>query len=142
MADFVARLDGINALADEAPGFVWRHVGEDGYQDGGDLWGPDFLVNLSVWESVEALAAFTYESAHRGLLAARRRWFRPMAGPHLVLWWVPAGHIPDLREAKARLDALAADGPGPEAFDFADPFGADREPLRPARPPSSARTPG
>ena len=44
-----------------------------------------------------------------------------MAGPYLVLWWVPAGHIPGLDEALSRLDLLLRDGPGPQAFTFRDP---------------------
>lgn len=134
MADFAAQIDQINALAEASPGFVWRHEGDEGYQDGGALWGPEYLVNLSVWESMDALRAFTYASGHRELLAARRRWFRPMDAPLFVAWWVPTGHRPGLDEAKQRLDRLAAHGPGPQAFGLRDAYDADGRPLTPAAP--------
>ena len=55
MAGFMARLDEINALAERSPGFVWRLQGESGNNtdykaDDGD---PLFIVNLSVWSSLE-----------------------------------------------------------------------------------------
>ncbi|MGH2717876.1 MAG: DUF3291 domain-containing protein, partial [Actinomycetota bacterium] len=59
LVGFVDLLDPINALADAAPGFVWRHQGEHDHEVG-LLGDPDLLVNLSVWESLEALRDFTY----------------------------------------------------------------------------------
>lgn len=119
MAGFVARLDEINALADRSRGFVWRLQTEEGdatairaFDD------PLILVNMSVWESIEALKSFVYQSDHVELLRARREWFEPPPGPSLVMWWIEAGHIPALEEAKARLDQLTIKGPSPAAFDF------------------------
>jgi hypothetical protein len=125
MAGFVAKLDEINALADASEGFVWRLQGEDGdatairaFDD------PNLLVNMSVWTSVECLQRYVYASAHLDLIKARDRWFEKLKDPSLALWWIPTGHIPDLEEAKARLQRLADQGPGPEAFTFARPFSA------------------
>jgi hypothetical protein len=73
---------------------------------------------MSVWESIEALHAYVYRSDHAGPLRARRQWFVPTAGPTVVLWWIPAGHLPTIEEAKERLALLKARGPGPEAFTF------------------------
>jgi len=39
-----------------------------------------------------------------------------------VLWWVPAGHVPDLTEAKQRLERLRAHGPTSDAFTFRQAF--------------------
>jgi Domain of unknown function (DUF3291) len=118
MAGFVGGLAEINALADAAPGFVWRLRDEDG-QDATSLrpYGPDIMVNYSVWESVEALRDFAYRGPHLESLRRRREWF-DYAGieAHLVLWWVPAGVIPTLDEARDRLDMLTRKGPGPDAF--------------------------
>src|SRR5262245_26144360 len=60
IADFVAALDPINALADSAPGFIWRLQTEDGNATAIRPVADDGLVaiNLSVWETVEALADF------------------------------------------------------------------------------------
>lgn len=136
MADFVAQLETINALADRSPGFVWRLQTEDGDATGIRAFGDEpMLVNMSVWESVEALHAYVYRSAHLGVMRDRRRWFDPMAEPHLVLWWVRAGELPSVEEAVRRLRRLTDDGPGPRAFTFGKRFpppgepGADASPL-------------
>lgn len=117
MAGFVARLDEINALADRSPGFVWRLQTEAGnatylrpYED------ERILFNLSVWQSVEALRDYVYRSAHAELLRGRQQWFTRLDGAYLALWWVPAGHVPSIDEAKARLAHLDAHGPTPFAF--------------------------
>lgn len=119
--DFAVNLDPVNALAEAAPGFVWRLQDDDtgnatGFARDGD---PLRILNLSVWESVEALRAFTYATAHVEFLRRRREWFAPPDGPHLVLWWVPVGHRPDIDEAEDRLARLTAHGPGPEGFTLA-----------------------
>lgn len=133
MAEFVAQLDPINADADAAPGFVWRLVA-DGANDATGLRpaGEDVVVNLSVWESQEALWDFTYRSGHLEVMRRRREWFDRHVQAHLVLWWVPAGHIPTVEEALERLAALRADGPTPAAFTFASSYSAEEAggPLR------------
>ncbi len=122
MAEFVARLDEINALADRSPGFVWRLQTDDGDATSIRVFPePLILVNLSVWESIEALRAFTYRSAHTAVMRRRAEWFERMDEAHVVLWWVPAGTVPTLYEAKERLERLRADGPSPEAFTFRHP---------------------
>ncbi|BCJ42367.1 hypothetical protein GCM10010168_90920 [Actinoplanes ianthinogenes] len=125
MAEFVAGLTLMNELADRSPGFVWR-LPEDG--DGAvteDAADPSRIYTLSVWESLEHLRAYAYQSGHLDYLRRRREWFHPN-GPAaaLVLWWLPAGRIPTLSEGITRLDRLRADGPGPEGFTFRDPFPA------------------
>lgn len=125
LAEFVARLDEINALADSSPGFVWRLQSDSGnatdiqaYDD------PKMLVNLSVWESLESLFGYVYRSGHAKVMTRRKEWFDRMEGPYVVLWWVPAGHRPSVEEAKARLDHLSLHGPTPWAFSFKRSFPA------------------
>ncbi len=123
LAGFVAALAPINALADRAPGFVWRLQTEDGDATAIRPFDDDMLaVNMSVWESVEALAAFTYSSEHRDVMRRRREWFERLAEAYLVLRWIPAGTIPAIGEAKTRLELLRARGPSPDAFTFRAPF--------------------
>jgi hypothetical protein len=125
LADFVAALDPVNALADAAPGFVWRLQTEDGNATAIRVLDDDrLIVNMSVWESVEALGAFVYRSAHTGVMRRRREWFVPMRESKSVtaLWWVPAGTVPTVAEAETRLRHLRAHGPTPHAFTFRDPF--------------------
>lgn len=123
MQGFVDALDRINHVADQSPGFVWRLQEESGsatnirpYEDA------MILINMSVWESVEALRQFTYHSAHREVFRQRRKWFEPMKAPNLVLWWTLAGTYPTLEEGKQRLEMLRKDGLTAEAFDFRKPF--------------------
>ena len=123
MADFVARLDEVNALADRSPGFVWRLAGDAGNATALRPYDDDrILINMSVWRSVEDLFAFAYRSDHRALLRGRRRWFERPEAPHLVLWWVPAGHIPSVAEGYAKLEELRAGGPSAAAFTFDQRF--------------------
>ena len=123
IAGFVAELEPINRLADTSPGFVWRLQTAAGDATAIRPTEDDlFLMNMSVWTSIEALRAFTYSSAHVQVLRQRRAWFEQLAEAHLVLWWVPAGHIPAIDEAMVRLARLRRDGPTPEAFTFRAPF--------------------
>jgi len=123
LAGFVAALEPVNRMADEAPGFVWRLQTEAGDATAIRAFEDDMLLlNMSVWESIEALAEFTYRTPHRDVMRRRREWFERLAGAYLVLWWVPAGTVPTVVEARARLEALRRDGPTPEAFTFQSPF--------------------
>lgn len=124
LADFVAALPEINALADAAPGFVWRLQTEEGDATGIDAFGSDVIVNLSVWENLEALHGFVFRSAHSDVMRRRREWFERMHEAYLVLWWVPAGHRPTVDEAKDALRTMRRRGPCPEAFSFRSPFPA------------------
>jgi hypothetical protein len=135
MASFMAALDPVNAVADTAPGFIWRLQTEDGNAtaiSGFEWEGADVAVNMSVWESVETLAAYVYrDAAHLEVLRRRRSWFEPMPEAHFALWWIPRGHIPTVAEAEERLLHLREHGPHPYAFTFRVPFpppgpGADR----------------
>lgn len=125
LAGFVAQLEPINALADRAPGFVWRLQDESGDATGYRPYGDDtMIINLSVWRSIDELWDFVYRTAHLEVMRHRREWFERLAEQHLVLWWLPAGTIPTVTEAMDRLARLRAHGPGPEAFTFRDRFPA------------------
>jgi hypothetical protein len=125
MASFVAQLDRINAVADQSPGFVWRLQDDEGDATAIRAFADErVLVNMSVWASLEALHAYVYEGEHLRPLSGRREWFEPMDGPHLVLWWIPAGSIPTVEEGRARLEDLARNGPTENAFTFRQPFPA------------------
>ncbi|MEM7082145.1 MAG: DUF3291 domain-containing protein [Pseudomonadota bacterium] len=115
---FVDQLEGINALADNAPGFVWRLQTEEGDATGIDAFGDDIIVNLSVWENAEALRAFVYGVAHRDVMRGRRQWFKKMEAAHLVMWWIKKGDLPTVEDARDRLDHLRAQGHSARAFDF------------------------
>ena len=118
-ADFVDNLDHVNAIAESQPGFVWRLVGEgNNALDVQAFDDPHLVVNLSVWSGLEALRAFVYRNEeHLAIMRRRQEWFGK-ADSRLVLWWVAAGHLPSLEEAKHKLHSLQQRGAAPEAFTF------------------------
>ena len=123
MAGFIARLDEIHDLADNAKGFVWRW--ESGSIDSSvvDVFGdPNLLVNLTLWESLDSLKHFVYKTVHIELIRDREAWFDKMSEMHQVAWWAPKGQIPSVAEAKQKLDQLRAEGPTQAAFTMARPF--------------------
>ena len=123
MADFMDQLDEINALADGSPGFIWRLQTEEGNATAIHAFDdPMLLLNMSVWNNVESLYEFAYRTDHLRVLRDKARWFEKHETVYQVLWWVPAGHIPTLDEAKDKLGALEANGPSPNAFTFAKRF--------------------
>ena len=119
MAGFVERLDTLNALADASPGFVWRYQTDAGDATEVRVFDDELILfNLSVWESVDALENYVYRSDHVKAVQMRTEWFERSDRSPMVLWWVEAGHIPGVEEAKSRFDQLWANGPGPDAFTF------------------------
>ncbi len=123
MAEFMAALDRINALAEASPGYVWRLQTEDGNATAYRALGDErTLVNLTVWDGVDALAEFVYRSGHLDVMRRRAEWFERMPEAYLVLWWIPAGHRPTIAEAEERLVRLRTQGPTPDAFTFRRSF--------------------
>jgi hypothetical protein len=128
LADFVAGLEPVNAAADTAPGFVWRMQTEDGdataiqaFQwDVGNSAG--IVLNMTVWTSVEALAEFVYSPDHLAVLRRRREWFEKMPVATTALWWVPAGHRPNVAEAEERVRQLRLNGPTAYSFTLKQHF--------------------
>lgn len=138
MAEFVVGLGRMNALADRSPGFVWRMEGDNGDGTVAAPTDPLRIYTLSVWESIEHLRAYAYQSEHLDYLRRRREWFLPHGHETaLVLWWIPAGRTPTLRQGISRLGRLAGQGPTPDAFTFRQVFPSPRAETReslPARP--------
>jgi hypothetical protein len=132
LAEFMGALDRINAQADATPGFVWRLQSDSG--NATDIQvsqDPYFLINMSVWSSIERLFEFVYRSAHTQVMVRRRQWFERPTQAYQVLWWVPAGHIPSTAEALGRLGHLRAHGPTPYAFTFSERYPVPGEPGTP-----------
>jgi hypothetical protein len=132
MADFVANLDRINALAESSPGFVWRLQTADGDATAMRPMGEDTLINISVWKSADSLNKYVYESAHVEIMRRRKEWFERMREAYVVLWWVSKGHRPAASEAIARLELLRKNGPTKDAFTLRKAF------LPPDAPQSAA----
>ena len=122
LADFVANLARINALADQSPGFVWRLQGDDGNATSLSPMGENMIVNMSVWDDVAALNHYVYKTAHVEIMKRRKEWFERINEAITVLWWVPHGQRPTVQEAIARLERLRANGPTAFAFTFKQAF--------------------
>ncbi|OLT08976.1 hypothetical protein BJF78_06390 [Pseudonocardia sp. CNS-139] len=127
LAEFVAAIDEVNALGEQAPGFVWRLQTEQGNAMAvrafeWDAGAHGVIVNLTVWTSAEALRDFAYSGRHVGIMRRRREWFAAAAEPTTALWWVPAGHRPSTAEAEEAVRHLRAHGPTPAAFTFRTRF--------------------
>lgn len=127
VAEFMEALDRINGMGKRMPGFVWmmEGSGEPGTGNtensiGGD---PQFVANLTVWDSVEALETFVWTTIHRKFYVRRQNWFERLPEQHFVMWWVPEGHRPTLDEGLDRLAHLRANGPSDHAFGWGDGLG-------------------
>jgi hypothetical protein len=132
LADFVANLDRINALAEQSSGFVWRLQTAEGDATALRPLGDDVLVNMSVWKDVDSLRNYVYRSAHVEVMRRRKEWFEH-ASPAFVLWWIPEGHRPTIQEAVLKLELLRSTGPSVDAFTFRDAYPApDAEQSRPS----------
>src|ERR1700677_4209592 len=117
MVAFMTNLDRINALAERSEGFVWRLKDDSNnaiaIRPASD---PTMAVNLSVWESVEALERFVWATVHKQFYNRKGTWFGKPGTPTFVMWPIPLGHIPSLEEAMERLDHRTRHRDGAFAF--------------------------
>lgn len=116
MAEFAAALEEVNSIADKSSGFVWRLQTPSGNATDIRAY-PDskMLVNLSVWQSVESLKEYVYQSLHGEFFTQRRKWFEKYQGEHFCMWWVPAGYLSTVEEGNVtdcsiRHNSIAANG--------------------------------
>lgn len=123
--EFFNAIPAINTLAEAQPGFVWRLVGEvKDHTDVPFFLDPHLVVNISLWKDLESFRHFVYKSGHVQYIKRKKEWFQPFDGPFAVLWWVEAGEIPTLAQAKEKLELLKQDGPTQQAFDLHNLFQA------------------
>jgi Domain of unknown function (DUF3291) len=117
MVGFTSRIEAINAVADRAPGFVWRLQSESG--NALDIFvsdDPQFQINVSVWENLESLEHFVWKTAHAKVYSGKAAWFEHQQIAVTAFWWVPIGHTPTTDEAMARLQHLRDHGPSTTSF--------------------------
>ncbi len=117
MAGFMDNLDRINALAERSPGFVWRMKSDSG--NATDIAVPgdaDMISNLSVWDDVQSLGEYVFNTVHARFYDKKHDWFQAMTQPHFVMWWVEDDHTPTLAEAMDRLHHLRQHGSSDFAF--------------------------
>ena len=86
MADFTNNLALVNGLAERSTGFVWRYIDESGNSTATRPYAdPRIAINLSVWESVEALERFVYRRQMQAVSAQARRRKRGPSLPRVSL---------------------------------------------------------
>ncbi len=124
MHGFTSRIHAVNALADQAPGFVWRLVDEDTPDTGAihlrPFTNPNMLVNMSIWQDVPSLYDFVYKTVHAKVMKGKPKWFAHLKSHSTVMWWVKTGHVPTLVAAKEKLTYLDTHGASEDAFTFKD----------------------
>jgi hypothetical protein len=123
--EFVDNLEPVNNLAESSSGFIWRLKDESGDATNIHAFSdPDIIVNMSVWDSPDALKIFMFRTHHRDFLRRKKEWFHNIAEDSYVLWWIPIGHIPTVEEAVEKLEFLRNNGDTPNAFTFKSNFSA------------------
>jgi GNAT superfamily N-acetyltransferase len=116
ITEFRDGLAPVNAAGEAAAGYVWRLQTDDG--DATSIRVSDdplSIVNLTVWESIDALRAFAYGGLHRDFLRRRADWFTD-AGRRTAVWRIPAGSLPTVDDAVRRAEFIERFGPSPYAF--------------------------
>ena len=125
MAGFMDNLDRVNALAERSPGFIWRLKGDNNNATDFRV-GDDYAVNMSVWETPDALENYVFKTVHVQFYKKRQDWFNLMEKPHMVFWWVEEGHQPTLQEAMDRLEHYQKIGATDHAFGWAEVIDVER----------------
>lgn len=123
LAGFVNNMAAVNAIADSSKGFVWRMQDESGGSTSLLIFNDkSLLLNVSVWEDIDALYNYVYKSQHGEYFAQRRRWFRKWEGSSPVLWWIEAGQTPTIAVVEGKFRALQERGASASAFNFKNRF--------------------
>ena len=117
MQSFFNAVPHVQRLAESSPGFIWREVNEDDPTISNRL-GTDFIVNLSAWESLDALYAFVFSQSHRQIMMARDHWFTHVGKALSVVWFANDAPYPSWDQAIDRLEMLWQNGPTRDAFDY------------------------
>ncbi len=117
MREFKDSLDNIYSLAENHRGFLWRISDNQAELQLADL-GFDKLISatVSVWESIELLKEYTYESLHGFYLKKSSEWFETLDEPRLVIWDVNINAQPTFSESFRRLNYLKIHGSSDYAY--------------------------
>lgn len=139
MKGFVSQIEHVNKLAENSPGFIWRYQEGSGDATYARPYDDDrILINMSVWDSIEALKKYVYEGDHAQAMKDRREWFEKMKDAQSALWWIEEGSLPTLQEAKLKLEYLQKNGPSSHVFTFQKSF----EPAKKVNPFLTSIKPG
>jgi GNAT superfamily N-acetyltransferase len=116
ITEFREGLGPVNAAGEAAEGFVWRLQTDDGDATAIRVSDdPLSIINLTVWQSIDALRRFAYGGMHRDFLRRRNEWFTDV-GRRTAVWHVPAGTLPTVHEALRRVAFIEHFGESPYAY--------------------------
>ena len=120
IAPFMEAVEHVNALAEAAPGFLWRMLPEAMEQQpsGAPIDQPRMIATISTWADTNSLYRFTYGGDHGAMFKRRGEWFEKPEGPSHVIWTIPDGHTPTVKEGLEKLHQLASNGPSADCFDL------------------------
>jgi hypothetical protein len=128
MKEFVDNLDKVNALAENSEGFVWRLKDETNNATSLNPYNDEqVIINVSVWESIEALEHFVYKTFHTDFLKRRKEWFQTFGKAYTAMWWIPSGQFPTVQQAIDKLDHLQKNGASEIVFDFRKKFSKPKD---------------
>ncbi len=120
VAEFMDNLDRINGLGKRMPGFVWMMEGSGepgrGNTDACIDGDPQFVANLSVWETPQQLETFVFGTLHDKFMKRGKEWFEELVDMHFVMWWIEEGTQPSLDDALAKLAHREKHGDSAAAF--------------------------
>lgn len=116
MAEFTQMIDRMNAVAARSEGYLWRLIDEDGPDAPKFPGDPRMTFTLSVWEDIESLRAFTWNTIHKRFRARGAEWFEPLGAAYLAVWPIKPSHRPNGAEALEMLARLRRDGPSDAVF--------------------------
>lgn len=123
MKEFVDNLEKVNDIAEASAGFVWR-LKDDSYN--ATSFNPyndeQIIINVSVWETIEALEYYMYKTFHSDFLRRRKEWFNTHGKASTAMWWIPVGQTPTLEEAIEKLDYLQIHGASDKVFNLRNKF--------------------
>ena len=117
MFEFAQSLNDVYGLAERHPGFIWR-IPDDQVDTQLTNLGFDKYISatVSVWNDIDSLKDYTYNSLHGMYLKRSSEWFEIIDGPHLVIWNVENNTHPTFKESFARLEYLKDNGPSDYAY--------------------------
>ncbi|GLP96184.1 DUF3291 domain-containing protein [Paraferrimonas sedimenticola] len=117
IAEFVGNLDKVNSIAEASEGFVWRlKLETDQIVDFSLFDDSNYIINISVWESADALKNFMFNGLHKEFLGRKKEWFEALPQASYALWWVEEGEQPTVEQALERLMHLRKKGESDFAF--------------------------
>lgn len=111
MIEFTNSLSLIYSLAENHPEFIWRILDAEAEKQLLEL-GFDELTSstVSVWNNLDSLKDYTFNSLHSVYLNRSLEWFKKVEGPQLVIWDIANDHQPTFKESFNRLEYLNNNG--------------------------------